>query len=470
MGSWDRRTPSQLSKLRESALRSQVVDAVAPFSPWWKERLKTLGRKASTFGTMEGLSSLPAVGERDVCPDGDPRGMAALVLQGTESGFALHAEGPVLRRALVSRLARPGSYRAIVEADTRPTSFVWAGLGLRYPVASTRSDLDLVARAGARLWQLLGLTRADVVVSALPTTPTAATRALELGAVGASSPLLAPGEDVDDVAAALRLVPATVLAAPAAAAAELLDDLDEAGADLGALTTVLLIGAAYDDERASVRAALKRVGVADSCAVLAAHAPDGHRLLWAECRESGGATGLHTYPDLEVVQLVDPETGDAGSGRGPLEVVVTQLGFRGSALLRWRTGDLADAVIEDACASCGRTVPRVAGLRQAALVPPLDLRSGVRTVDVRGVAAALVGRADVVDWRIVIARSARDDADEVLVHVVAADAADPADVAVAVARDVRAAAGLLPTQVIVADAGDLPSGGIALGPRVLSRQ
>lgn len=470
MGSWDRRTPQQLSKQRESAIRSQVVDAVAPFSPWWKARLKTLGRKASTVGSVNGLTALPAVGERDVCPDGGPRGMAALVLQGTESGFALHAEGPVLRRAIVSRLGRPATYRSIVESDTRPTSFVWAGLGLRYPLASTRSDLDLVARAGARLWQVLGLTRADVVLSALPTTPTAATHALELGALGAGSPLLAPGDDIDEIAAALRLVPATVLAATAAGAAQLLDDLDEAGAGLQTLRTVLLIGAAYDDERAAVRAALQRVGVPDDCAVLCAHVPDGHRLLWAECRESAGSTGLHTYPDLELVQLVDPETGEAGRGSGPFEVVLTQLGFRGSALLRWRTGDLADAVVEQSCPSCSRTVPRVVGLRQGALVPPMELRVGARPVDIRGVAAALVGRADVADWRIVLGRSARDEADELLVHVVPAGSADPAEVAVAVARDVRAAAGLLPTQVIVAGADELPSGGVALGPRVLSRR
>ncbi len=470
MSSWDRRTPKQLAKLRENALRTQVVDAVGPFSPWWKARLKTMGRKAAAVGTIDGVSALPAAGERDVCPDGDARGMAALVLQGSESGFALHADGPVLRRALASRLARPGSYRAIVEADTRPTSFVWAGLGMRYPLASTRSDLDLVARAGARLWQLLGLTNADVVVSALSALPTAATQALALGALGAGSPLLAPGDDVDDIAAALRLVPATVLAAPAAEAAALLDDLDDAGAPLTSLTTVLLIGAAYDDERAAVRAALQRVGRPDSCLVLSAHVPDGHRLMWAECRPSEGRTGLHTYPDLDVVQLVDPETGEAGSGRGPFEVVVTQLGFRGSALLRWRTGDLADAVVDGACVSCGRTVPRVAGLRPAALVPPMELRTGRRVVDVRGVSAALVGRADVMDWRVVLGRSARDDADEVLVHVVPVNAADPAEVAVAVARDVRAAAGLLPTQVVIATSDQLPSKGSELGPRVLSRQ
>ena len=470
MAAWDRRTPQQLAKQREAAVRNQVVDAVAPFSPWWKARLKTLGRKAVDVGSLAGLSALPAVGERDVCPDGDPSGMAALVLQGSESGFALHAEGPVLRRALASRLARPGSYRAIVEADTRPTSFVWAGLGVRYPVASTRSDLDLVARAGARLWQVLGLTRSDVVVSALATTPTASTRALELAALGAGSPMLAPGDDVEAVTAALQLVPATTLAVSAAVAAQLLDDLDEAGAGLENLRTVLLVGGAYDDERAAVRDALQRVGATKDCAVLAVHVPEGHRLLWGDCRESGGRTGLHTYPDLDVVQLVDPETGEAATGGGPFEVVVTQLGFRGTALLRWRTGDLADGLDEGACPSCGRTVPRVTGLRPGALVLPLELRSGMRQVDLRGVSAALVGRADVVDWRVVVGRSARDGSDEVLVHVVAADESDEAEVAVAVARDVRAAAGLLPTQVVVAEEDELPSGGSALGRRVLSRQ
>jgi hypothetical protein len=203
--------------------------------------------------------------------------------------------------------------------------------------------------------------------------------------------------------------------------------------------------------------------------VLAVHVPDGHRLLWGECRESAGRTGLHTYPDLELVQLVDPETGEA-STEAAGELVVTQLGFRGTALLRWRTGDLVQGIEEGTCPSCGRTVPRVTGLRPAVLVPALDLRGGPRAVDVRGVCAALVGRADVLDWRVVLARSARDDADEVLVHVVPADSADSAEVAVAVARDVRAAAGLLPTQVVIAEEGDLPEEGWRLSPRVLSRQ
>jgi phenylacetate-coenzyme A ligase PaaK-like adenylate-forming protein len=459
---WDNRTTKQQESTQAAALKAQVVDAVGPFSPFWRARLKALGKTAAQVSTPAGLATLPAVGERDVCADGDPAGAAALVLQAGESGWALHAEGPALRKALGNRLVRRSSYRAVVEADTRPTSFVFAGLALRYPVASTRSDLDVVARAGARLWQVLGLSRKDVLVGALPLLPTALAQALQLGAVGAGSPALFPGDDLDQVAACLRLVPATVLALPAGEAAGVLDDLDEAGAPLQSLTTVLLVGAPSDPERAAVAEALGRVGV--RATVLAVHAPDGHRLLWGECPK-GGQNGLHTYPDLDLVEIVDPETGEAARSG---ELVLTQLGLRGTALLRWRTGDLAGSVTTAACPGCGRTVPRVLGAQRAALVPTLSLRTGPKAVDLRGVAAALEGRADLADWRVVVGPSPRDGADELLVHVVARGGEDPTDVAVAVARDLRNAAGLLPTQVVVDDAAALPTGH-QLSRRVLQR-
>lgn len=460
---WDRRSPDATTKIQAAALRRQVADVIGPFSPFWRQRLRELGRPAEQVATPDGLAQLPAVGERDLCPDGDPAGAAALVVQAGERGWALHADGPRLRKALGRRLVARDAYRAVVEEDTRPTSFTWAGLALSWPVASTRSDLDVVARCGARLWQVLGLTRADVVVSALPLLPTAAAQALQLGALGAGSPLLAPGDQADAVAAALRLVPATVLALPTADAALRIDDLDEAGGRLDTLRTVLLVGAPDEPERDVVREALHRAGV-DDCAVLAVHVPDGHRLAWGECRPSGGSTGLHTYPDLELLHVVDPETGEDGPPRG--ELVLSQLNLRGSALLRWRTGDVVQAVEAAACPACGRTVPRVTGLRRGALVPTLTLRTGPAAVDLRSVAAALVGRADVDDWRVLVAPSARDGADQLLVHVTVPPGVDEPDTAVAVAQAVRGTSGRLPTQVVL---GDLPDDGAALGRHLLVR-
>ncbi|HVM28550.1 MAG TPA: hypothetical protein VM433_12895 [Mycobacteriales bacterium] len=458
MASWDRRPPAAQDKQRAAAVRTQVVDAVAPFSPFWRERLAALGRTPASVATPEALDALPAVGERDVCPDGDPAAAGALVLQAGERGWALHAEGPQLRKALSRRLLAPRSYAAVVEADTRPTSFVWAGRSLRFPVASTRSDLDVVARCGARLWSVLGLTRADVVVSALPLLPSAEAQALQLGALGAGAPLLAPGDAADDVAAALALVPATVLALPAQGAADAVDDLDEAAAALSSLTTLLLVGAPDEAERAAAREAVRRAGA--DAEVLAVHVPDGHRLAWGECRESGGSTGLHTYPDLELLQVVDVETGEAPtSGSGARELVLTQLGLRGSALLRWRTGDVVDAVTGDACPACGRTVPRVIGARRGALVPSLALRTGAAVVDLRAVTAALLGRPDLDDWRVEVRSSTRDGVEQLLVHLDPAPDADPAAVALAVADALQATSGLLPTQLVLAEPGRLPGGG-----------
>ena len=470
MAAWDRRTPDQNNKQREAAVKSQVLDAVGPFSPWWRERFAALGRTPADAATIAGLRTLPAYGERDLCPEGDPAASAALVLQRDETGFARHAPGPALRKALALRLAAPGSYRRLLEADSRATSFVWAGLGVRFPVASTRSDLDVIARAGARLWAVLGLTGADLVVSALAGPPSAASQALTLAALASGTPAMAPGPELADLLAALSLLPATVLIVDAADAARLLDDLDEAGADLTALSTVLLVGGAAAAERAAVTDALARVG-ASAAVALAVHAPSGHRLLWAECRSGGAEAGLHTYPDLEVLDLIEAETGElrSDSMAGGGELVLTQLGLRGSALLRWRSGDLAQAIATDPCPSCSRAVPRVLGLARAALVPTLALRTGPQAVDLRGVSGALEGRADVAGWTVVVGPSPRDGADELLVFVVPAAGADPVEVAVGVARDVRTGSGLLPTQVVLSEAGDLPAGGTALLPRVVLR-
>jgi hypothetical protein len=172
-------------------------------------------------------------------------------------------------------------------------------------------------------------------------------------------------------------------------------------------------------------------------------------VLWGECRESAGSSGLHTYPDLDVVQLVDPDTGEPTTADG--EVVLTQLGMRGSALLRWRTGDVARRATGASCPSCGRCVPRVEGVRRASLITQFE--SG-RVLDLRGVAGVMSGRTDIRDWRLVIGRRSRDGVRSAVVHFAAIDPTDPA-VAIGVATDIRNVTGALPTQLVAADGQEL---------------
>jgi hypothetical protein len=439
MPTWDRRTPQQQAKVRDAALRRQLRDAVGPFSPFWRDRFAAARVKASSIEHAADLTKLPAVGERDVCPSGDPADAARLVLQADEAGFALHAYGPDLRKAMAYRLLGKDKYRRAVEAQTRPTTYHFAGRGLRFPIASTRSDLDVVARAGARAWSVLGLTAADVVVSAVPVAASLDHVFLSYAALGAGAPALFPGTDADAVAEALRLVRATVVAVRPGDAVALLGALD----DLAGVKTVLLVGAPDDDT--TERAVRELVPEAT---VLGLWGPDEGRMMWAQCRESaGGSTGWHTYPDIDLVELVDPETGTATTGGG--EVTLTQLGLRGSALLRWRTGDVVDAPLAtDACRACGRTVPRVPAAVQAShLHVRIGLRHGEQHVDLRSVAGALDGRTDLADWLVEVVPSPRDHDGDLVVLI--APTGDETDTAVGVYRDVRAVAGVTPSQVVV---------------------
>jgi phenylacetate-coenzyme A ligase PaaK-like adenylate-forming protein len=442
---WDRYNPAALATLQDRLVAAQVRDSIAPFSPLWRRRFTELNRRASSIRTVADLATIPAMGERDVSPTGDPALMAALVLQAGEAGFALHASGPALRHAIRLRAFRKDAYARVVDSDTRATSYVFTGNGMRFPIASTRADLDTVARAGARLWSVLGLTRNDVLVSAVEPAATTDHVALQYAALGAGAPALFPGSHISDLAAAIRLAPPSVLALPTERAVDLLERLR----GLDSLRTVLLVGAPSDAERAAATHAARRAVGAGDLAVLAVHAPAGARLLWGECRPSGGGAGLHGYPDLEVLQAVDPDTGEHTSGGG--ELVLTQLGMRGSALLRWRTGDVVEAVTTAPCPSCRRVVPRVEGVQRNALVTRLGTGEAL---DLRSVASALSGRRDIRDWRIVIGRRSRDDATRVVVRL-APEGGDAAGIVIGAAGDIRALAGALPTQIVLSDPYEL---------------
>ncbi len=435
---WHSHTESSLAQLQDSLVRSQVRDSVAPFSPLWRRRFSELNRKAASIRTVADLETVPAMGERDVSPTGDPAGMSSLVLQAGEAGYALHAPGPDLRRAIRLRATRNDDYGRVVDADTRATSYVFSGAGFTYPIASTRADLDVITRAGARLWELLGLTANDVLISAIEPAATTEHVALQYAAMGVGAPALFPGAAPADLAGAVRLAPPSVLALPSAWAPQLLDGIT----DLASVHTALLMGAPSDAERLAAAHALHRAGAASDVAILAVHAPAGARLLWGECRASGGTTGLHTYPDLEVVQVVDPDTGDHTTGAG--ELVITQLGLRGSALLRWRTADVITAIATGPCPSCRRMVPRVEGLRRKALVSDI----GGHPVDLRTISSALAGRTDVDDWRIVVGHRRRDGASRVTVHLLD-DGTDESAAVIGAATEIRTVAGTLPTQIVL---------------------
>jgi phenylacetate-coenzyme A ligase PaaK-like adenylate-forming protein len=88
------------------------------------------------------------------------------------------------------------------------------------------------------------------------------------------------------------------------------------------------------------------------------------KMAWAECPVAvdESPSGYHLYPDLGIIEVVDPRSGIVVPEGEPGEIVFTPLDARGTVVLRYRTGDIIEGgLVYATCPHCGRTVPRLLG-------------------------------------------------------------------------------------------------------------
>ncbi|MDP9021708.1 MAG: hypothetical protein M3N57_03210, partial [Actinomycetota bacterium] len=420
VATWDRRTPAERDRVRAMVLEGWIP-AVASFSPFWGRYLDRAGVDPARVRSRADLETIPPVREANVVGAGGP-GSPALVLRPTEEQVKAGATfGTLLQVARAIRRGGAAGKRMALLTEYKPIHLHPAGRDGQLTIAYTRTDLDRLHRTGARAAQVLGLGSDDYLVSAVPADGTLRFWGLYHLALGAS--LLAVharghGRPVDDTVWAFRQVPATAVAVPIADAVALAGVAADSGADLGNVATVVVVGVPPDDEqRRAVADAWRAAGSAPTVRVLALWASAGGRSLWAECAEAGGATGLHTYPDLEVLEVLDPATGRTSDGAGDL--TYTSAGWHGTGLIRYRTGDRVAGVDETVCSGCGRTVPRVLGaVTEAAWQPRLATPAGSERIDVRGAGAVLSGDDRVNAWQVELrGATARRTGDAYVVHL-----------------------------------------------------
>jgi phenylacetate-coenzyme A ligase PaaK-like adenylate-forming protein len=222
------------------------------------------------------------------------------------------------------------------------------------------------------------------------------------------------------IATALEEAP-TAVAIPSDEAMRFTESADAARFDMSKLRALICVGRSLTvDERGQLGEAVQAAG-ATNVSIAVAAAPAEGRVLWGECAVPAGRTetfGLHTFPDLDLIEVVSPDTGVPLGEEQPGEIVITPLQFRGGGAPRWRTGDLAvGGMTTKPCPNCGRTVPRVGpAMVRGAWQHVLALNGTQRWVDLREAGAAAAERAD--QWQVEVL--SRDGHDELFVYVAAA--------------------------------------------------
>ena len=214
------------------------------------------------------------------------------------------------------------------------------------PIGSSASDVERLGSLSARWLTATGVRPDDVVLGFLPAGPHLAYWQVVLGAMrlGVSAVFVPPVPTVADVA---RLRPSVLVGRPYDLA-RLLDDRSTSGAAAGWRSRVRLLIAAGEPLDDAMRTRLQSLLVAPDATVVSAWAPAGVRAMWWECP---GGTALHTWPEAELVQIVDPLSAAPVPPGADGEVVWTALGWHGTVMVRLRTGVIA-SLEPGPCPSC----------------------------------------------------------------------------------------------------------------------
>ncbi len=417
---WDRRSASEHDRVQALTV-SSWLPAATTFSPYWAGRAEAAGFEVGAASSLDDLARFRSVREADVRGAGGPGG-PALLMRPTEAQVKARASSSTLLgiAGAIRREGREGARRTILQ-EYKPLHVQRGGADDDLAVASSRSDLDRRYRCGARAARVLGLDDADYLVNAVPAGPRLTWWGVHDLALGASILALHPrgaGDELERVVDSFALVPTTVVAVPVDEAIALAAAMVDYGVEAPRVHTVLTVGPPPDeDTRRSIGEAWRAAGATeDGLVVRALWAPPEARVLWAEPREA--PTGLVTYPDLEVLEVVDGMSGEPVDGGGDL--AITSAGWHGTALLRYQTGTWVEGIDTTPCPASGITAPRIVGeVAELAWQPEVTDADGmVRHFDFRTAGVVLAETDGVEAWRVELrAPTQKIRHDRVLVEV-----------------------------------------------------
>ena len=320
------------------------------------------------------------------------------------------------------------------------------------PVKLTRRDVAVLATEGMRMLEVAGVREGDSLLNLLEPSSAGGFWPVWLGAAALGAEQTAPGFLEPEQAAAL----ATKLYSSAivALAEDALALLEAAGEERLPALRLLILGPGPLGPTLRKRLAEKAgAGVR----IVSTYGFAEGRVLWAECMQGGGSpdTGFHVSGDLELIEMISPRERHAVKPGQPGEIVYTGLDHRGTALARYRPGDVAmGGLVAGRCPHCGRLVDRIVGpIRRAENLMELQLGGEAPlAVDVESLADALAHPA-LQAWQVELRKSDGDPTgpDEVYVLFDPKGNKDPGQVAAELDRVFRTEIGFSPTQFVLSD-------------------
>jgi len=426
--SWDCLDREHLRSLQAAKLRHYLANHVVPFSNHYRRIFQEQGISPDDIRSLSDLPKIPFTAKRDLVSGEHGESKVRDYILEPDEAVLKRRPSTILeglfrgRHAVKTRFEK--EYRPILMTSTTGRS------AEPVPFFYTQHDLDILAVTGRRMMEICNSRPEFRHFNIFPFAPHLAFWQMHYAGLGFNTFTLSTGGGKvmgtdGNVRLLSKIQPDALIGMPTFIY-HVLQIAVETGVHCPKICRIVLGGEKVPEgTRKKLRNLCAELG-SPSVEIMATYGFTEAKMAWPECPVGHGQepTGYHLYPDLGIVEVVDPESGEpVGEGQAG-EIVFTPLDSRGSVVLRYRTGDcISGGLAHQPCPACGRILPRLLGR--------ISRVSDVRRLHIGKVKGTLVNfnelehilddLDDVGSWQIEL-RKRHDDpleVDEIIVHIAA---------------------------------------------------
>ncbi|PIU65161.1 MAG: phenylacetate--CoA ligase [Armatimonadetes bacterium CG07_land_8_20_14_0_80_40_9] len=472
MTAWDKMSRQEIKKMQDKKLRDFIRYQVYPYSPYYHRLFDEKKIKPEDIKTTDDLRRLPFTSKADIAPSAEsPLRSREFILQPDLEKIKKFASKKTLLKLLFQKIIfGEDEVRKRLEWEYRPVHihFTTGRTAMPTPFLYSQRDLENLKEAGRRVLAL-GRTTPDAIgVNIFPYAPHLAFWQTFFGnlAVGATALHTGGGKilGTQNIINAIEQMKATGILGIPGYVYHLLREAASQKRDFSSVERILTGGERMSEGlRQKIKELLVQMGVnPDNLLVGSSYAFTEGRLAWIECArgmKEKRSYGYHLYPDLEFIEIINPKTGERVGEKEEGEIVYTPLDWRGTVVLRYRTGDIAvGGITYELCPNCGRTAPRIsAEIKRSSEYKEFNLTKIKGTlVDLNAFFPLLMGHPEVVEWQVEIRKKDNDPfgLDELWLYVTAKEGVDQENLRKDLEKKILAQTEIAPNKIVFLPLGE----------------
>lgn len=455
-------TSGEIRELQNRKLRYFLSRQVYAFSPYYRNLFDQYRIAPEAIKNITDLRFIPLTSKSDflgTAPDSE-RFRDFILQPDKEKIQKFWPKHRLLVLAMISALRGPAYVKHLLGQEYRPSfmTFTTGTTNKPVPFVYTGYDIQNLYLSGSRMLCLFNMADDEKAVNLFPYAPHLAFWQVVFGGLSSSILILSTGggkvmNSEGSIAALLKIKPSVILGVPSFVY-HILRIAKDKGHDMSFVKKVVL-GAARVSEAFKSRliSLLASMGAQD-VSVFGTYGFTEARSAWVECPALAGvSSGYHLYPDKEIFEVIDPQTGEVKGEGEDGELVYTSLDSRGSVVVRYRTGDFVKGgMTYGPCPYCKMTVPRIGSdITRLSDVKDLKLSKIKGTlVDLNHFIPVLTEFDDIIEWQIEIRKKDNDpfEIDEVVVYVCSRGGVNKDDLEAMIKKNILLTTEITPNEVI----------------------